>query len=143
MAMIDELVTRCADRTGLTEAQARLGLSAALALIEKHAEPTKVTGLMAAIPGSAGLSSEGTAITEAKSRDLIGRLMGKAGGAGGAAMADAMALNQKLSKEGIMLSDMQGILPVAMEFVHEKTGSDMLRDVLGSIPGLGPLMTTG
>lgn len=141
--MIEELITRCADRTGLTEGQSRLGLSAALALIEKHAEPDKVSALMTAIPGSAELAQEGTAITDNKPRGLIGGLMSKTGGAGGAAMADAMALNQRLSKEGIMLSDMQAILPIAMEFVREKTGQDMLRDVLGSIPGLGPLMTTG
>ncbi len=141
--MIDELIDRCADKVGLTEAQSRLGLSAALALIQKHADPDKVTDLMAAVPGSADLALEGTAITDNKPRGLIGGLMGRTGGAGGAAMADAMALNQRLSKEGIMLSDMQAILPIAMGFVHEKTGTDRLRDVLGSIPGLGPLMTGG
>jgi hypothetical protein len=141
--MIDELISRVADRTGLSDAQSRLGLSAALALIEKHGDPDKVQALMTAISGSAGLATEGTAITDNKPRGLIGGLMSKTGGAGGAAMADAMALNQRLSKEGIMVSDMQAILPIAMTFVHEKTGTDMLRDVLGSIPGLGPLMTTG
>lgn len=141
--MIDELIALCATKVGLSEAQSRLGLSAALALIEKHAEPGKVSALMSAIPGSADLAKEGTAITDNKPRGLVGGLMGKAGGAGGAAMADAMALNQRLSKEGIMLSDMQAILPVAMNWVRDKTGTDLLRDVLGSIPGLGPLMTTG
>ena len=141
--MIDELIDRCADKVGLTEAQSRLGLSAALALIQKHADADKVTDLMQAVPGSAELALEGTAITDNKPRGLIGGLMGRTGGAGGAAMADAMALNQRLSKEGIMLSDMQAILPVAMGFVHEKTGQDRLREVLASIPGLGPLMTGG
>ena len=142
--LIDELIGRCADKVGLTEGQSRLGLSAALALIQKHADPDKVQALMTAIPGSAELAQEGTAITESnKPRGLIGGLMGKTGGAGGAAMADAMALNQRLSKEGVMLSDMQAVLPLAMDFVHEKTGTDLLREVLGSIPGLGPLMTTG
>jgi hypothetical protein len=28
-----------------------------------------------------------------------------------------------------------------MTFVQEKTGKDLLRDVLMSIPGLGPLLT--
>jgi hypothetical protein len=37
---------------------------------------------------------------------------------------------------------MQKILPIAMEWVREKTGSDLLRNVLTSIPGLGPLMTS-
>jgi hypothetical protein len=36
---------------------------------------------------------------------------------------------------------MQEILPVAMSFVEEKTGKDLLREVLLSIPGLGPLLT--
>lgn len=141
--MIDELITRCAERTGLTEAQSRLGLSAALSLIQKHADPAKVSALTTAIPGSEGLAEEGSAITENKPRGLMGGLMSKAGGAGGAAMADAMALNQRLTREGIMLSDMQAILPVAVEWVHEKTGADSLRDVLATIPGLGPLMSTG
>jgi len=141
--MIDELIERCADKVGLTEAQSRLGLAAALALIQKHADPDKVTGLMAAVPGSEDLAREGTAITDNKPRGLVGGLLGRTGGAGGAAMADAMALNKRLSQEGIMLSDMQAILPIAMDFVHEKTGQDRLREVLSSIPGLGPLMTGG
>ena len=56
-------------------------------------------------------------------------------------MSDAMALGQKLARQGVTVADMQNILPVAMEFVHEKTGRDLLRDVLASIPGLGPLLT--
>lgn len=141
--MIEELITRCAERTGLSQAQSRLGLSAALSLIQKHAEPGKVSELMAAIPGSLELGQEGSAITENKPRGLMGGLMSKAGGTGGAAMADAMALNQRLTREGIMLSDMQAILPVAVEWGREKIGNDLLRDVLASIPGLGPLMSTG
>ncbi len=141
--MIEELITRCAERTGLNEAQARLGLSAALALIQKHADPARVAELMAAVPGSAELAQEGAAITENKPRGLVGGLMSKAGGAGGAAMADAMALNQRLTKEGIMLSDMQAILPASVDWVREKTGTDILPEVFASIPGLGPLMATG
>lgn len=140
--MIEDLIARCAEKTGLSEAQARLGLSAALALIQKHADPAKVEQLMAAVPGSAELAQEGAAITENKPRGLMGGLMSKAGGAGGAAMADAMALNQRLTKEGIMLSDMQAILPASVDWVREKTGADMLPEVFASIPGLGPLMST-
>ena len=56
-------------------------------------------------------------------------------------MSDAMAMGQRLARQGITTSDMQAMLPVAMNFVREKTGSDMLRDVLVTIPGLGKLMT--
>ena len=79
-------------------------------------------------------------MTERKSGGLMGGLMRGAGGASGAAMSDAMALGQRLAKEGVTTSDMQNILPVAMTFVREKTGGDALREVLNSIPGLGPLL---
>lgn len=138
--MIDELVQRAAGATGLTPNQTRMGLSAAMSLIHKHGEPAKVDRLFSAIPGSRELADQGSAMTAGKSGGLMGGLLRGAGGAGGAAMSDAMAIGQKLTKEGVTTSDMQNILPVAMDFVREKTGSDMLREVLTSIPGLGPLM---
>ena len=76
-----------------------------------------------------------------QNKGLVGGLMSKAGGASGAVMADAMTINQNLARKGINVSDMQEILPVAMTFVQEKTGKDLLREVLMSIPGLGPLLT--
>ena len=140
--MIEELITLCAEKTGLSQDQSRLGLSAALALIHKHADPDKAAALMAAIPGSSELATEGAEMTQNKPRGLLGGLVKGVGGAGGAAMSDAMTINQRLTREGINLSDMQAILPVAMDYVREKAGGrDLLREVLVSIPGLGPLMT--
>jgi len=140
--MIEELVERAAARTGLNQDQARTALSAALHLIQKHGEPGKVGELMSAVPGSQELATEGGALAENKSGGLLGGLMRNVGGSGGAAMSDAMAMGQKLSKQGVTVSDMQKILPIAMDWVKEKTGRDLLRDVLTSIPGLGPLMVS-
>jgi hypothetical protein len=137
--MIDALIEATADHSGLSDEQAKLGLSGALVLIRKHADQALVEELLKAIPGSRELAEEGAALTQ--NRGLVGGLMSKAGGASGAAMADAMTINQHLAKKGINVSDMQEILPVAMTFVQEKTGKDLLRDVLMSIPGLGPLLT--
>ena len=139
--MIEELVQDASTRTGLSLEQARLGLSAALALMEKHGEAARVRELLEAIPGSGALAAQGVALTEQKSGGLMGGLMGKMGGAGGAAMSDAMAMGQRLARQGITTSDMQAILPVAMEFVRGKTGRDLLREVLVTIPGLGKLLT--
>lgn len=139
--MIEELVETAAGRTGLNLDQARTALSAALALMQKHGETAKVGALLDAIPGAAALATQGTALTQQKSGGLMGGLMGGLGGAGGAAMSDAMAMGQRLAREGITTSDMQAILPVAMNFVREKTGQDLLREVLSTIPGLGKLLT--
>jgi hypothetical protein len=137
--MIEELIEATADHSGLSDDQARLGLSGALTLIQKHADPAGVEELLDAIPGSRELADQGQALMQNKG--LVGGLMNKAGGASGAAMADAMTINQHLARNGINVSDMQEILPVAMTFVQEKTGKDLLREVLLSIPGLGPLLT--
>jgi hypothetical protein len=139
--MIEELVQDASTKTGLTVDQARLGLSAALALLQKHGDQAKVAELLTAIPGSAALAAQGATLTEQKSGGLMGGLMGKIGGAGGAAMSDAMAMGPKLARQGITTSDMQAILPVAMNFVQSKTGRDLLREVLVTIPGLGKLLT--
>ena len=138
--MIEELVQDASDRAGLSVDQARLTLSAALALIEKHGDPEKVAELFSEIGGARELAASGTSLTAGKG-SLMAGLMRGAGGASGAAMSDAMAMGQRLAREGITTSDMQAILPVAMTFVNEKTGRDLLREVLLTIPGLGKLLT--
>ena len=139
--MIEELVQKAATHAGLSLDQSRSALSGALFLIEKHGEPDKVTRLFQAIPGSAEMAHDGAALTASKGGGLMAGLMAKAGGSSGAAMSDAMAMNQQLTRQGVTISDMQKILPLAMTWVQEKTGSDLLREVLASIPGLGPLLT--
>jgi hypothetical protein len=139
--MIEELVQKAAAHAGLSPDQSRSALSGALFLIEKHGEPDKVQALFQAIPGSAELAQAGSTLTANKGGGLMAGLMAKAGGSGGAAMSDAMAMNQQLTRQGVTISDMQKILPLSMTWVQEKTGSDLLRDVLASVPGLGPLLT--
>ena len=139
--MIEELVQKSATHAGLSQQQSQSALSGALFLIEKHGDPAKVKSLFDAIPGAAELAEQGSALTAKKGGGLMAGLMSKAGGSGGAAMSDGMAMNQQLTRQGVTISDMQKILPLAMTWVREKTGSDLLREVLTTIPGLGPLMT--
>ena len=139
--MIEDLVQKAATHAGLSLDQSRNALSGALFLIEKHGDPDKVQALFKAIDGSAELAQKGAVLTAGKGGGLMAGLMAKAGGTSGAAMSDAMALNQQLTRQGVTISDMQKILPLAMSWVREKTGSDLLREVLVSVPGLGPLLT--
>ena len=138
--MIDALIDQAAEATGLTTDQSRTALAAALALIAKHAEPERVTDLFAAVGGAKSLADEGAKMTEKKSGGLMAGMIRTAGGPGGAAMSDAMALGQKLTRQGVTTADLQTILPVSMEFVRATTGRDLLREVLVTIPGLGPLL---
>jgi len=139
--MIEDLVDLAATHAGLSHAQAEMALSAALFLIRKHGDADKVSDLFAAIPGCDAMAEAGSAMAQNKSGGLMAGLMSKAGGSSGAAMSDAMAMNQQLTRQGVTVSDMQRILPLSMTWVQGQTGQDLLRDVLASIPGLGPLLT--
>lgn len=141
--MIEELIQDASTKSGLSLDQARTGLGAALSLIEKHGDKLKVAELLDAIPGASKLAADGSVMTQQTAGGLMGGLMRNVGGAGGAAMSDAMAMGQKLARQGITTSDMQAILPVAMEFVRSKTGRDLLRDVLVTVPGLGKMLAGG
>jgi hypothetical protein len=69
--MIQTLVERSAERTGSTVEQARTALSAALFLIDKHAEPACVKDLFASVPGSRALAEQGAALGQNKAGGLV------------------------------------------------------------------------
>jgi hypothetical protein len=136
--MIEELFGEATARTRLSETQVIATLSASLALIRNHAEPAKVQALFAAVPGASDLAEAGAEAPPKKG--LFGGLMSAAGGAGGAAMSDALALQGRLQKSGVRNEDLKGLLGVAREFVQRKTGQDLLGETLRSIPGVGGML---
>ena len=136
--MIEELFGEATAKTRLSETQVIATLSGSLGLIRKHADPGKVQALFAAVPGTADLAEAGAEAPPKKG--LFGGLMSAAGGAGGAAMSDAMALQGRLQKSGVRNEDLKQLLAVARAFVQRKTGKDLLGDTLRSIPGVGGLL---
>ena len=136
--MIEELFGEAAAKTRLSETQVIATLAGALGLIGKHAEPAKTQALFAAVPGAADLAEAGAEAPPKKG--LFGGLMSAAGGAGGAAMSDALALQGRLQKSGVKNDDLKQLLAVARAFVQRKTGQDLLGDTLRSIPGVGSML---
>jgi hypothetical protein len=133
--MIDDLIAKAAAATRLDAAQARTALAGALALIDRHGDRTKVASLYSAVPGAQALAGEGAGVLP--KAGLMGGLMAKV--AGGPA-ADGMALMGRLQKDGISMEDLKTLLPVAMDWVRQTTGRDLLRDVAASIPGVGQML---
>lgn len=140
--MIDQLIEQVAANTNLNADQARTALSGALGLIQKHGDDSKVSELFDAVPGAADLAAEG-APEASGGGGLLGGLMKGLGGSGGAAMSDAMAMVQNLGKDGIQMSDLQQLLPIAQQFIVENVGADKLGEVLKSIPGIGGMLGGG
>lgn len=137
--MIDELVSASAEFTGLPAPKVRRALSAALGLLDKHAAPAKLEELYGAVPGARDMARAPGSRPKGGG-GLFGGIMKSAGGVSGAAMADAMGVLDGLKRDGIDKADLKALLPIAMTFVRERTGRDLLREVVESLPGVGTLL---
>ena len=137
--MIDELVTRIVANTRLDEGKARLVLGSAYRMIGAHADPAKVRRLREAVPGLESLAAEGSA--SLGGGGLMSGMMRTLGGSYGAALSDSMAMGQELNARGITNGQLKKVLPIAMDWVKERTGRDLLRETLESIPGVGVLLS--
>jgi uncharacterized protein VcgC/VcgE DUF2780 len=141
--MIDDLIAKSAAAAGMTEDRARTTLSAALGLMKTHADPAKLAELFQAVPEAEGLAVQGQAAQPKKGGGLFGGLMKTVGGSSGAAMADAMAMASQLNAMGISNGQLKRLLPVAEDWVRERTGRDLLREVFASVPGVGGFLDKG
>lgn len=137
--MIDELVSEGAAKTGLPVAKVRLALTGALGLLDKHASAAKLRELYDAAPGTEALARS----PEARPKSgggLFGGLMRSAGGVSGAAMADAMGALNRIQREGVSKDQLKVLMHLAIDRVRERTGKDLLREVVESVPGVGALI---
>ncbi|HEX8233261.1 MAG TPA: hypothetical protein VF559_07955 [Caulobacteraceae bacterium] len=136
--MIDDLIAQSAQGTGLPPDKARFALASALSLMDRHADQKKMADLYAGVPDARALSAEAPA--PKKAGGLMGGMM-KLGGASGAALSDAMAMNGALTAQGVTTNHLKKLLPLACEWVKAKTGRDLLGEAMMSIPGVGALMS--
>lgn len=141
--MIEDLIARSAQAAGIHPDKARTTLAAALGLMKTHADPAKLAELLRAVPGTEALAAEGQAARPRKGGGLLGGLMKTVGGSGGAVLSDAMAMGAYLNAQGITNGQLKKLLPVAEDWVREKTGRDLLREVFMSVPGVGGFLDKG
>ena len=136
--MIEQLIDTGAAQSGLNRDQVRAALAGALGLLDKHAQRDRLDALYGAVPGAEALAR--TPEARPKGGGLLGGLMKSAGGVSGAAMADAMGLLERLKRQGVGKDDLKRLLPPVQSAVREKTGRDVLREAVESVPGVGALL---
>lgn len=135
--MIDQLFPVAATKTGLSETQVIAALSGSLGLIRKHGDRGKVQALFDGVPGATELAEAGQAAAPKPKGGLFG---GLAKAAGGAAAPDALALMDRLKAQGVGTDKLRALLPVARDWVTDRTGRDLLGEALKSVPGAGALL---
>lgn len=135
---IEQVIAGAADRAGLKVEQARIALTSALGLLDKHAEPEALAELFAAVTGAEALARSDEA--RPPRGGLMGGLMKSAGGLSGKAIGDAMAVLGRLEKIGVGRDELKRLLPAARDQITAATGRDWLGEAVKTVPGVGSLL---
>ena len=126
---MNELVTRVADAVGIDAALAEKAIGMMLGFLQREAADGPVARMIEAIPGASELvaqyNGEGTG-----GGGLLGGLMNAIGGGG------VMALGQQLMSQGLGMGEITGLAKETLAIAREYAGSDVVDEVVGSVPGL-------
>jgi len=126
---MQELIDRIVAATELDAARAERGLGIMLSLVKTQGNQAKVGELFAKLPGAAELASR-------HGGDGAGR-GGLLGMLGGGMMGGPLAAISKLSAAGLSMEQIKALGTLTLDYAKEKAGAQLVKDVAGSIPGLG------
>ncbi|ACA18558.1 conserved hypothetical protein [Methylobacterium sp. 4-46] len=128
--MMEELVARVTQATGLDATTAQTAIGLILTFLQKEGPTDEVNQLIAAIPGADGaVAQAGDGGPGQGGGGLMGMLGGMMGGG-------VMALGQKLMAEGVSMGQMQPLGRELFAYGREKAGEDVIGPIVGAVPGL-------
>ncbi len=126
---MQDLIDRIVAATGLDAARAEKALGIMLSLVKTQGNQAKVGELFAKLPGAAELASRHGGDGASKG-GLLGML-------GGGLMGGPLAAISKLPAAGLTMEQIKQLGTVTLDYAKEKAGADLVKEVAGSIPGLG------
>jgi hypothetical protein len=126
---MQELIDRVSAATGLDKAKAEKALAIMLSLVKSQGNQAKVDELFAKLPGAAELAAKSGGDGAGKG-GLLGML-------GGGLMGGPLAAITKLQSAGLNMEQIKTLGTVTLDYAKEKAGPDLVKQVAGSIPGLG------
>jgi hypothetical protein len=126
---MQDLIDRIVAATGLDAARAEKALGIMLSLVKTQGNQAKVGELFAKLPGAAELASRHGGDGAGKG-GLLGML-------GGGLMGGPLAAISRLSAAGLSMEQIKQLGGVTLDYAKEKAGAELVKDVAGSIPGLG------
>ena len=123
---MEQLITRIVDDVGIDDGKARDAVRIILSFLYEEGDREKVVVLAKRLPGA-------EVYIEAGDPDAAETL----GGFGGLMGGGAMAVLGKLQGLGLGMGEIQGVTRETVNFAREHAGSDIVDDIVASIPGLG------
>ena len=131
---MQEFLEQAAAQLGLSTDQVKSATGSILGLIQERADPADAKTMLSKIPGAEDLlRAEGEG-----GSGLLGALGGMLGGDTGKALGVA----DILSKTGLDVGTLGGLLGMLKNYVQPLLGDDLLKRLLEKVPGLGDLLRT-
>jgi len=126
---MQELIARIVDATGLDAVRAEKALGILFSLVRTQGNQQKVGELFSRLPGAPELA------------DRYGRDGSRGGGLlgmlGGGLMGGPLAAVAKLQAAGLDMGQIKTLGRETLIYAKQKAGEDLVKQVAGSIPGLG------
>lgn len=123
---MNDLVNRVAENVGIEPAMAEKAIGMMLGFLQREAAEEPVAQMIEAIPGASDLVAK---YNGEGSGGLLGGLMNAMGGG-------VMALGQQLMSQGLGMGEITGLAKETIAIAREYAGSDVVDEVVGSVPGL-------
>jgi hypothetical protein len=143
MAGIQDFITSAAAKLGIGQAAAGSATGGLASLIQKGAGAADFGKLAAAVPGLSDLAAKGGAAEGPGAGGMGGMLGGlakQAGGLLGGAGGGAGGALAAVTGAGVAPDKAAGFLSMFVGFLKSKVPPDVLKSVLGKVPGLSALV---
>lgn len=133
---MQEFLQQAQSALGIGEDTARSATGGLLGLIQEHADGADFARLAEAVPGARALAEAPPAASGGGGLGgMLGGLGDALGGGGG-----ALGALGALSKTGLDTDKIGGFVQLFAGFLKNKIGGDLLKRLLGSVPGLSNLV---
>lgn len=125
---MEELIAAVAAKTGLSPEKAEQGVGIVLSLVRSQGDKAKVEELFGKLPGATELAAKWGG-DGARGGGLLGML-------GGGLMGGPLVAVGKLQAAGLGMDQIRTLGAEVLDHAKREAGSDLVRQVAGSIPGL-------
>ncbi len=125
---MNELVNRIATNVGIDADVAEKAVGMMLGFLQREAADGPVAKMIEAIPGAVDLVARYNG--EGEGKGLLGGLMSAIGGGG------IMGLGQQLMALGLGMGEITSLSKETIAAAREYAGSDVVDEVVASVPGL-------
>ena len=133
---MEELIQRIVTSVGIPEGLAKTAVGMILNMFQKEGDAGAVSSLMKALPGASDLASVAASAAPQEEEGGLSGMIGSAADMLGIGGGPGMELVGQLTGAGLSMDQAKGVGGELMNFATEKAGGDVVKQLVGSIPGL-------